>query len=169
MVFHYFLTYTLQSSLFHKCSQPPMQNASNCDRCLSFQETERSCLRLRTTCIAFKVTTPTMKKGLSRKLKVRTVPGAYLHLHHQAPLPPELDDVAVDVHLVLRLQAFQHGVDADVGACAPDASTGQTKEPQDDEQRGPGRLPPPCPPARLIQSPWQTANSPCLSILHTVM
>lgn len=118
-----------------------MQNASNCDRCLSFQETERSCLRLRTTWISFKVTTPTMKKGLSQKLKVRTVPGTYLHLHHQAPLAPELDDVAVDVHLVLRLQAFQHGVDADVGARAPNASAGQTKEQQGNEQRGPGAPP----------------------------
>lgn len=69
-----------------------------------------------------------MKKGLSRELKVRTVPGTYLHLHHQAPLSPELDDVAVDVHLVLCLQAFQHGVDADVGACAPNASTGKAHE-----------------------------------------
>ena len=69
-----------------------------------------------------------MEKGLSQERKVRSVPGTHLDLHHQAPLPPELDDVAVDVHLVLRLQAFQHGVDADVGACAPNASAGKAHE-----------------------------------------
>ena len=45
-----------------------------------------------------------------------TKQGCYLHLHHEAPLPAEVDDVAVDVDLALRLQAFHHGVDADVGS-----------------------------------------------------
>lgn len=49
---------------------------------------------------------------------------AHLHLHHEAPLPPQLDHVAVHVHLVLGLQALQHGVDADVGAGAPHARAG---------------------------------------------
>lgn len=47
----------------------------------------------------------------------------HLHLNHQASLSPELDHVAVDVHFVLRLQAFEHGVDPNVGACASDTST----------------------------------------------
>ena len=45
-------------------------------------------------------------------------------MHHQAPLPPQLDHIAVNVHLVLGLQTLQHGVDADVGAGAPHASAG---------------------------------------------
>lgn len=95
-----------------------------------------------------------MKKGLSRELKVRTVPGTYLHLHHQAPLSPELDDVAVDVHLVLCLQAFQHGVDADVGACAPNASTGKAHEGRMMHRKAQSAAHLPAHPTpRLIQSP----------------
>lgn len=77
--------------------------------------------------VSFKLSLPPQKDP-RQTARVSVVPegDAYLHLDHEASLPPEFDHVAVDVHPVLRLQALQHGVDADVGARAADTGAEST-------------------------------------------
>jgi hypothetical protein len=47
----------------------------------------------------------------------------YLHLNHEASLSPQLDDITINVYFALGFQAFQHGVDSNVGSRASHAST----------------------------------------------
>jgi len=47
----------------------------------------------------------------------------YLYLNHEAPLPAQLHNVAINIHSALCIQPLQHSVNSIIGPSAPNSST----------------------------------------------
>lgn len=51
----------------------------------------------------------------------------YLYLNHEAPLPTQLHNIAINIHSAFGIQPLQHGIDSYVRPGAPNASTATHK------------------------------------------
>jgi hypothetical protein len=74
-------------------------------------------------CLVLSGSLPLHQKDLVQKRAQSSAVRTYLHLNHEASLSPQLDDITINVYFALGFQAFQHGVDSNVGSGASHAST----------------------------------------------